>query len=256
LEERSVKDDEDIFDSEVPPQTTEGVSPEAPDTEDKQPRAPDGKFATKDKGDTPEPAADAAPPEEKSAPPAPAEATSHAVPITALLDEREKRQAAERRLAYLEAQLRQQEPQKLPDPVEDAEGYTRTLAQTFEQRMQMTALRQSQFFATREFGEELVGEAMSFFDNQPRAVSEQFLREPSPFHAAVEWFKQQKAADERASPDFEASLRKRIEAELREKLAAEFQPEPSTRPNVPRSLAEASGSGRPPPTAGGDPLFD
>jgi hypothetical protein len=254
LEERSVTaDDQDIFEDEVPATTTEGVSPEAPAG---QPRDESGRFAAKDQGEASPEAPEAAEAAPDGAPPAPAE-KRHDVPITALLDEREKRQRAEQRAAFLEAQMRQQQPKpELPDPAVDAEGYTRFLAQSFEQRMQSMVLNQSRFMAEREFGKELIEEAMSFFDNQPYEASARFLREPSPFHAAVEWFKGEKERAERSAPDFETKLRAKIEAELREKWQAEAETPQSTRPNVPRSLAEASGSGRPPPTAGGDPLFD
>jgi hypothetical protein len=243
LEERSVSTgDEELFDSEVPAQTTEGVSPEAPES---QPRDEQGKWTAKDTGES-APATG----EPQGAPPAPAE-KRHDVPITALLDERDKRQRLEQQLAAYQARERaQQQPREMPNPVEDAEGYTRTLAQTFEQRLQASALKQSEFFAKREFGAELVDEAMAYFDNQPRHVSEQFLAEASPFHAAVEWFKQQKEVSERASPDFEAKLR----AKLRAEWEAERAESPSTRPNIPRSLAEAPSTGAPPPGPS-DPLF-
>lgn len=242
-------DGQELFDDTEVQTTTEGISPEAPERTD-APRDEQGRFSAKDKGET-----EAAPAAADGAPPAPEKSTpARDIPITALLDEREKRQRAEARLAMLERQLQsQQEPQRLPDPVEDAEGYTRALHGTFQQALQAQVLRQSQFFAERDFGRDTVADAMAFFDQQPRSVSEQFLQAPSPFHAAVEWFKARKEAEERASPDFEAKLRAKIEAELREKFAAEQPPSPA---RVPRSLAAASGSGREPPPSSGDPLLD
>jgi hypothetical protein len=243
-----VKDDQDIFDSEVPeaPQTTEGVSPEAPApvSRDEQ-----GRFATKDEGDTPTPAPDE--------PPASAEKTTRDIPITALLDEREKRQRAEARAAMLERQFAAQQPKpELPDPMTDAEGYTRAISGSFEQRLQAAMLNQSRFFAERDpaIGKGLIDEAMAWYDQQPYEVSAQFLGAPSPFHAAVDFYQQQKTASERSSPDYEARLREKLRAEL---LAEMGQPSPTPpRPNVPRSLATAAGGGREPPPAGGDPLFD
>jgi hypothetical protein len=246
LEERSVStDDQDIFDSEVPAQTTEGVSPEAPES---PPRDEQGRFAAKDTGETPAPASEPAA-AVTGAPPAPAE-KRHDVPITALLDEREKRQRVEAELAAIRRQIQsQQQPQPLPDPVEDAEGYTRSIQQTFQQQLDAQRLQFSQLMAEQQFGPEVVGEAMAYFDAQPLAVSAQFLRERSPFHAAVQWFQRQKEVEERSSPDFEAKLREKIRAEL---LA---ESPPSARPNVPRSLAEAPSAAAPPPKSG-DPLFD
>jgi hypothetical protein len=150
----------------------------------------------------------------------------------------------------------QQKPPELPDPMTDAEGYTRTLTGSFEARLQTAMLNQSRFFAERDpaIGKDLVEEAMAWFDNQPYEASAQFLNAPSPFHAAVDFYVQQKTAAERTSPDYEAKLRAKLRAEWE---AEQGVSQPSTRPNVPRSLASATSSGRePPPAGGGDPLFD
>jgi hypothetical protein len=171
------------------------------------------------------------------------------------LDEREKRQRAEAELQLIRRQMAANQPKpELPDPVTDAEGYTRALAGSFEQRMQSAMLNQSRALAERDpgIGKAIVDEAMSWYDTQPYEVSAQFLGHPLPFHAAVEHYKQQKATTERTSPDYEAKLRESIKAELMAELSQQ-----STRPNVPRSLATASGAGRePPPEGRRDPLFD
>ena len=243
-------DGQDIFDNEVPAQTTEGVSPEAPEpTEATRERDEIGRFKATDKGEADAPASE-------GEPPAPVEKTTRDIPITALLDEREKRQRAEARLAMLERQFAANQPKpELPDPMTDAEGYTRSITGAFEQRLQATMLNQSRFLAERDpaIGKALVDEAMAWFDNQPYEASAQFLSAPSPFHAAVDFYRQQKTAAERSSPDYEAQLRAKLRAEWE---AEQGVSQPSTRPNVPRSLASASGGGREPPPVGGDPLFD
>jgi hypothetical protein len=247
-----VKDGQDIFDSEVPeaPQTTEGVSPEAPAGPI---RDDSGRFAAKDQGEEQSASTDV-----PGAPPAPAEKTARDIPITALLDEREKRQRAEARLAMLERRFAESQPKpELPDPMTDAEGYTRTIIEAVSQRTTADRLAMSRAFAERDpaIGKALVDEAMAYFDEQPHEVSAQFLNAPLPFHAAVEWFQQQKATAERTSPDYEAKLRERLRAELLAEMGQVSQP--STRPSVPRSLANATGTGRePPPTVSRDPLFD
>jgi hypothetical protein len=245
-----VTDGQDIFDNEVPeaPQTTEGVSPEAPAGPI---RDESGRFAPKDQGDT---SAQADP----GAPPAPVEKTTRDIPITALLDEREKRQRAEAELALMRRQIAANQPKpELPDPMTDAEGYTRTITGVFEQRLQAQMLNQSKFLAERDpaIGKALVDEAMAWFDAQPYEASAQFLSAPSPFHAAVEFYQQRKAEAERTAPDYEAKLRERLKAELLAEMGHVSQP--STRPSVPRSLANATGTGRePPPSISRDPLFD
>jgi hypothetical protein len=241
----------DIFDDEGP-KTTEGVSPEAPEREGPA-RDESGRFAPKDKGEEQPSAAPAEP--EPGAPPAPAE-KSRDVPITALLDERDKRQAAERRLQELERALQQQRSQQqapaIPDPVEDADGFLAATQQQFTQALTAERLNISHFYARREYGEEAVEEMMQFMNGQPREVSAQFLSAPSPVHAAVEWFRRHKAAQEVGDPN---EYRERLRAELRAELEAEMKVAPSSR-SVSRSLAEAPSSGGAPPPASGDPLFN
>lgn len=239
-------DDQDIFDSDVPdeaPQTTEGVSPEAPVRDES------GRFAPRDKGET-----EAAPAAPEDEPPASAEKPqSREIPITALLDEREKRQRAEARAALLERQIAAQQPKpELPDPMTDAEGYTRTLTDTFEQRLLNMRLEQSKWMAERDaaIGPDLFNEAMAWFETRPYDESAQFFKAASPFHAAVDYYRQQKAVEERGSPDFEEKLREKLRAELMAEMGQQ-QPLPASppRPNVPRSLAAASGATAPDATA-------
>lgn len=74
-------------------------------------------------------------PAETPAPAAPAEPQDPMAPVKALLDERERRQAAERRVAEFEARHREQEQKareaaaKVPDPLEDPVKFARYLKQ-------------------------------------------------------------------------------------------------------------------------------
>lgn len=182
----------------------------------------------------------------------------HSVPITAMLDEREKRQDMQRELEQtrremqqLQAQMRQkQEQQPAPDWFEDPAAAATYQAQQMQQQMQSQALRTSQFFAEREFGKELVDEAMSFFDQNPQ-LSQQFLGEPSPFHAAVEFFKGHKAKEEIGSdPEaWKAEQREKIRADLMAELQAQ-QPATPAPVRPPASLSKAPAtSGNPNETA-------
>lgn len=175
------------------------------------------------------------------------------VPLVTMLDEREKRQEAQRQLEAaqqeqqkLEAQLRQlKEPKPAaPDWFEDPTAAAQHQVQTFEQRMQQQALAQSKFFAEREFGAELINETVAFFDQNP-ALSTQFLSEPSPFHAAVEFYKGQKAVQEIGS-DPEAwraaereRIRQEVQAEMQQQAPAQTPPRP------PSSISSAPAGGNP-----------
>jgi hypothetical protein len=181
-----------------------------------------------------------------SAPPAEPTEKQHVAPLTALLDEREKRQAAEREAAELRAWRQQQEAaqraaqMQAPDPRQDpaaALEYQRTV---FQQQLYNARLGQSRFLAEQQFGKATVDEAFSFFDKNP-ALSHQFVDHPSPFHAAVEFYKRQKVAEEvGADPD---AYRARLEAEIREKLMAEMQQPVQPKPRLPGSLAAAPAAG-------------
>lgn len=245
-------DGQDIFDEDVPATTTEGISPEAPAPADGPARDDQGRFVAKDTGETQEPA-DAAPAD--AAPPAAAPKDSGMVPLAVVLDDREKRQRAEQERDQLRAQLahfqrQQQQPQTLPDPIEDANGYGQFILSQVQQATMANRLQMSRFFAEEKFGAQTVAEAMAWFDNQPRAVSEQFLSAPSPFHAAVAHYQSHKAAEERSSPDYEANLRAKIKAELMAEMA-----QPSPTPRIPPSMARSGNSGNDPAPAPLNPIF-
>jgi hypothetical protein len=103
-------DEEDILPMDSGPVRPELVSEptivDEPEEREAQPRAPDGKFASKGEGD--KPAEEAA-----SAPPAPE--PEAAVPVKALQDERRKRQELEVQLEAMRQQAQQQPQQPAPE---------------------------------------------------------------------------------------------------------------------------------------------
>jgi len=201
--------------------------------------------------------------EEVGEPPAPepeepvSEPVQHA-PLTALLDEREKRQEAQRKAEDYDRQLRevraemqrlQQPKQEAPDwfenPQEAAQFHNNQVEQQFQARM----LQQSKFLAEREFGSETVTEAVSYFDQNP-AASQQFKDHPSPFHAAVEFYQRQKVAQEIGSdPEaYKAQLREQVRAELQAEMTQTGASVQSSRPKAPPPSAARS------PSVGGDTI--
>jgi hypothetical protein len=213
---------------------------------------------------------------EDAAPPAAAqEAQERHVPIQVILDERDKRQAAEaaakeaaRELDALRRQLAmvQQQAQRAPEPpidlIADPDGWQARQQETYRQQLAALELRQtlrtSKFLAEREFGAEEVQAAHAYFDANP-ALSQQLLQHPSPYHAAVEFYRKQKLAEEIGSDP--AAYRAKIEAEMRAKLATDptflqaiagsLNAAPAARPQapvIPGSLASAPAAGRQEPT--------
>lgn len=199
--------------------------------------------------------------EPKAAPPAAPEEKPQAIPISALLDEREKRQAAERRLAELESQQRAQEQK--PDYFGDPEGAIAVERQQFAKALWNHKLDISEIIARQQYGDELVAQAQDAFMQAARqnpALAMDLQRQLNPYGFAVSWHMQQQALAEIGSDPaaYKAKLRAELMAELQAQApAAPVQAQrPATTP--PRSMASApaAGSPRAVPAASPDPLFD
>jgi len=145
--------------------------------------------------------------------------------LSAVLDEREKRQAAVKRAEELEAKLKAYEKTE-PDVsiFEDEQGFIQRQKQETEVALRNTALNMSEAFAESVYGEEKVAAAKQWMINEgiksPYAL-EQFNAAKLPYHAAVKLYEDDQA---RRDPEaYKAKLREEILAELQEK-----QPKPST----------------------------
>lgn len=141
------------------------------------------------------------------------------------LDEREKRQAVERELKELRQQLAQQQqarPQEPPpDIYENPEGYKQHLEAQYETRLNQMKLQQSEFLATRDFGAELVNEVKEWAMRLDDATAGHLLKQASPFHAAVERYRQEQSA--KTLKDYDYDLDK-LKAKWLEELKAQQAP--------------------------------
>ncbi len=188
--------------------------------------------------------------EEASPPEATTDEQGRLIPVTALLDEREKRQKFEREAEELrrwkQEQERQRQPEKRPDFWESPE-------QAVQAYVTAEKLKQSKFLAEREFGADLVNEAYNYFEQNPQE-SHQLLNHPSPFHAAVEHYKRQKFLNEVQDPD---AWREQERERLRQEILAEVQQSKQPRKAPPPSMAKATPAGRDAiaPGSGFDELF-
>lgn len=225
--------------AEAPPKTEAEPTPkEQPEPKAKEAEAEE-QTGEKDPGLTPEPE----PQESKS------------IPVTALLDEREKRQEAQRqyqeeqrKAAELEARLRelQRPKENAPDWFEDPAKAASYQTQQIESQFQQRLMQMSKWQAEREFGGEVVSEAVAYFDRHPQA-SQQFLSHPSPFHAAVEFYQKQKVAEEIGTdPEaYKQKLRDELRAELEAELTARGTNPKASKPKAPPpSMASAPSTGR------------
>lgn len=144
------------------------ATPEAAPAGGGQPRGPDGKFAPVAPATEAAPAAPVEPLAVAPAPaPAPVQTPEQAfAPLAALLDERDKRQTAEKEARELREWRTQQEAQArrqpAPDPNADPEGFrqfreSQIQAALWEQRREI-----SQQFAVLKHGEEIVSAAFQW----------------------------------------------------------------------------------------------
>lgn len=179
--------------------------------------------------------------EEEAAPPV-AEPKPQDVPLTAMLDERDKRKKAEMRAKELEAQLKSMEaPQsQMPDVIEDQAGFTAALDQRVEQRFNQFKVQMSNRVATEKFGADVVAETMEFFNENPQ-LSHQFIAEELPMVSAVEFYQRQKFMSS-VQGDPQAAIEQRAK-ELAEQMMAQ-QSKPKA---PPASLSSA-------PSRGNDPI--
>lgn len=216
----------------------------------------------------PEPVAEIAPepePEvegvEDAAPPAAPEAPS-AVPLTALLDEREKRQQATREADELRRKLAEYEAQARPQPkpidlIEDPEGFARQQQQMLQNAILQDRYERSLDAAKEKHGDQAVDTLIAFF-NDPRHApkTQEFIRQPDPFRAAFRYYQEQQEAEEFRSVGGIAAMREKLAAEIREQVLAEVTStqKPATPPPS-LSSAAPTGSSKAPPASGFDAAF-
>lgn len=196
---------------------------------------------------------------EPAAPPAAQPEEPKHVPLTALLDEREKRQKIERErdeaMQRLQAFQAQQQPKDKPDIFTDPEAVIAQIRQEAAMQARQVKLELSQELAVKEFGQDLVAEAYAFFDApENRHMTHQFAGHASPFHAAVQHYKQIKAMQE-IGPDPEAWKAKQLEA-LRAEILAQAVPSAPKAPPPSMAATPGSGGGKEPPASGFASLFE
>lgn len=182
------------------------------------------------------------------------------IPIAAHLDEREKRQRAEQKLAELErwrAQIQAQQSQQKPDFFDNPEAVLQQQQRQFQEMLIQDRVQRSAAMVEQEHGKEFVQEVIDFFNNPKHmAKSHEFLSHPFPMQEAVKYYRQQQVLAEIG--DDPTAYRERLKAEwLAEMQAQQPAPVQPQRPATPpRSMASA------PAASGGksvmpvDPLFD
>ena len=197
-------------------------------------------------------------PEAKGEPPVapPATPEDHGrIPIAALLDEREKRKEKEREVEALNRRIADYEAKATPKPdfFADPEAALAAAQRAAQAAAINTKLETSRFLAEEKFGAEKVQAAYEYFDKNPH-LSGQLLTSPSPFHAAVKEYERHQAMTEIGEDP--GAYRARVEAEVRERILAEYnvQPKP-TAPPPSLSSASSVSAGKAPVASGFAQMF-
>ena len=209
---------------ETPPEAPESaVAPTetpAPETAPERPRGPDGKFAPA-KAETPTPA--------------PAE-PGH-VPLAAMLDERDKRQALEKQLAALQAER---------DAAAKANAEPLPLEAQVQQQLYVANLKASRRFAEREYGKETVATvhdwASAKCDADP-VFNAQMQASEDPYEAAMQAYNREKIIAGVTSVDELAQFQAWKAAQAQVQASTQSLTPSSPAQAIPRSLANAPGNG-------------
>jgi len=196
---------------EEPPSAPEAEAAAPPEESDKPggpPRGPDGKFVPK-AADTP---------------------AGH-VPLSALLDEREKRRAAEQARAELEARAAPATP---PEPAEE-----------LRQALYAQNLRSSRRFAEKEYGADTIAQvhdwARTKCDADPH-FNQLMRTSDDPYEAAYQAYAREQVLAEVKPSDLEAFKAWRA-SQAAGSAAPPPQPTPTPPAPLPKSLATAPGNG-------------
>ena len=160
--------------------------------------------------------------------------------LTAVMDEREKRQKAVQEAEELRQKLAQYEkPEDGPSIFEDEKAYTENQDKKLKDEVNNVALNMSQAFANQTFGKDKVDAAAEWFKTEgiksPHLI-DRYSKAELPFHEVVSMFEEEQA---RLDPD---AYKAQLKAELLEELKAEA-PKEDDEPITP-SLASKKSSGK------------
>ena len=189
--------------------------------------------------------------EEQAAPPA-AEEKDQSWHLKAVLDEREKRQAAQREAQELRDQLealKKGEEQPKTSVFEDEAKFRTELLTDVTQREWNNRLEISQGLAEDKWGAEKVAKATEEFKVLAKENPD-LLREVQsaklPYYAVVgivDRHEKAKALEKLTAPQYEAEMKAKIRAEVEAELKAKHEAEDAKRESITPSLASRRSAG-------------
>lgn len=177
---------------------------------------------------TPEPVAEQPKPEQQH------------VPITALLDERDKRKAMEQELERLRAAQQPVQTVEAPDMFEDPDGFAAYQDQKVQAALYGQKLQFSERMAKKEYGADVFEQAKAWaFErcNTDPMFNAKVAQSPDPYDFAISEWKREQIVSQVTPDDF---------AQFQAWKTAQTQLEAQTKPSPvapPRSLASAPSAG-------------
>ena len=219
----------------------------------------------------PEPAQPAITPEasqagtgELAAPPVAEPEKPAAIPISALLDEREKRQAAERQAQEYQRKIAEFEAAQKPKPdfFDNPDAAIAAERAQVQKMLWNERLNMSEMLARQAHGDDTVTQAAEAFAaaaKQNPALAFDLQRQPDPYGHVVAWHKKQVALS-KIGDDPDAYIERMVQERIAAAMASQSQPAPvqTSRPAPtmpPRSMASAPSVGSAVPRAAGS-AFD
>lgn len=174
------------------------------------------------------------------------------VPLSVMMEERDRRKEAERRIAEMEA-AQQRQPVTAPDPFDDPQGFAAHQTQQVEQRLLQERFAMSDMFARQQHGAETVDQAVTWAQEraaQDPTFATSYMRQQNPIDWIVQQHKRDALLSDIGDPSklddwFAREAAKRGYAAPSAPVAAPVAaaPQPAPTPvRVPRSLA-TMGSG-------------
>lgn len=258
-----------FLDAKAPAESVDDLSPSpAPEPSSDRARGADGKFIGKAETDAPAPSPEpiVAPVDAQPAPavqPAPAATPAPAtpvqpepghVPISAMLDEREKRQAAERALAALQAKQAAEPAPQRPDATADPEAARKFDQNEMEMRLFAQNREFSRRFAVKEYGAETVAKVQEWAGarcDTDKAFNAKLLASDDPYELSVQEWKREQLLATVKPDDLDDYLAWRAAKDAGTLTPAHPAPAPATTvappapvsPPPPRSLVNAPSAG-------------
>lgn len=179
------------------------------------------------------------------------------VPLAALKEEREKRQALERKFAELESrvgqpqqQVQQHQRQQAPDPYEDPEGYNAYVQNTVAQTEWKMRAEMSGRFAEDKYGKDTVEAAVSWAQAEGAkdpTLGQRVQMQSSPVEFVVQEYKRSQTLQALEGKSLEDYLQEQAVAKGWIVSQADGAVVPSIQkpssPTPPKSLSRAPGNG-------------